>query len=99
MNASFAAAANLRIRLPPSNPTNDTLPLAGQSASVSGGRVPDIVDHHPIISEILEARKAMLGPGRVPYEGHVYRVFNFCRALHGGGAADDAIAVASAFHD
>ena len=62
--------------------------------------MPEIVDSHPVIAEILEARSALLGKARVPYEGHVFRVYNFCRALHGGGAAaDDAIAVASAFHD
>jgi hypothetical protein len=61
--------------------------------------VHEIIDRHPIIAEILDARSALLGEARVPYEGHAYRVFNFCRALHGAGADDDAIAVASAFHD
>jgi hypothetical protein len=60
--------------------------------------VHEIIDRHPI-AEILDARSALLGEARVPYEGHAYRVFNFCRALHGAGADDDAIAVASAFHD
>ncbi len=60
----------------------------------------DLVDRHPVITEILDARRALLGRARPAYEGHVYRVFNFCRALHRGGAeADEAIAVASAFHD
>lgn len=61
--------------------------------------MPEIVDQHPVIAEILDARRGILGPARVPYEGHVYRVFNFCRALHAGRGADDAIAAASAFHD
>ena len=58
----------------------------------------DIVDRNALVTEILDARRAILGPARTPYEGHVYRVFNFCRALH-GTEADDAIAIASAFHD
>jgi hypothetical protein len=61
--------------------------------------MPDIVDRNPIIEEILDARQKVLGPAPTPYGGHVYRVFNFCRALHPEPGATDAIAVASAFHD
>jgi hypothetical protein len=61
--------------------------------------MPDIVDRNPIIEEILDARQKVIGPAPTPYGGHVYRVFNFCRALHPEPGATDAIAVASAFHD
>jgi hypothetical protein len=61
--------------------------------------MPEIVDRHPLIEEILDARRNIIGPARTPYGGHVYRVFNFCRTLHAGAGGEDAIAIASAFHD
>lgn len=58
-----------------------------------------MVDRHPIIEEALDAWEASLGPARVAYGGHAYRVYNFARHLLGSERRDDELAVASAFHD
>jgi hypothetical protein len=64
------------------------------------GSTTELVLHDIVIEEILDSFDRALGRDRVAYAGHVYRVFNFTRAL-----ADEAvrshgsIAVAAAFHD
>jgi len=52
----------------------------------------------PNIDAVLGSFRAQLGDDLVAYRGHAHRVFHFCRALY-PGEADEAIAVAAAFHD
>jgi hypothetical protein len=59
----------------------------------------DLVERNPSIDEILEAFRDALGPAKVAYRGHVYRVFNCARWLLGTDAEDSSLAIASAFHD
>lgn len=58
-----------------------------------------LVDRQPLIEEALEIWAPALGPARAAYRGHVYRVFNFARRVLGSERHDDALALASAFHD
>ncbi len=61
---------------------------------------PPIRTEHPRIDEILDAFGAALATDRTAYRGHVYRVFHACCAItDAGDDRDDAIALASAFHD
>jgi hypothetical protein len=62
-----------------------------------------LIDHHPLIDEILDSHKHVSGTdqaGYRGYRGHVYRMLNFCLALgpHDEDAADK-FAIAAAFHD
>ena len=59
----------------------------------------NLVERHPVIEDALDAWDAALASARPAYRGHAYRVFNYARALLGTEARDDALAVASAFHD
>jgi hypothetical protein len=59
----------------------------------------NIVDHHPVIEEVLDAWSPSLARARDPYGGHVYRVFNYARRVFGSPSHDDDFAVASVFHD
>lgn len=63
---------------------------------------PELV-RHPVIDEILDARRGVAEGQEAAYEGyrnHAHRVFNFARAL-GSFSADDEekTAIAAAFHD
>ncbi|APR78906.1 Metal-dependent phosphohydrolase, HD subdomain protein [Minicystis rosea] len=58
-----------------------------------------LVDRHPVIEDALDAWASSLGSARVAYGGHAYRVYNFARRIFGSERRDDALAVASAFHD
>ena len=60
-----------------------------------------IVTDSSLIDDALEAWASALGEDAAAYRGHAYRVFNFSRALAGtsGATADEATAVAAAFHD
>ena len=57
------------------------------------------IERHPLVEEVLGFWQEALGTERAAYRGHVYRVLNYARALVGSGKHDDALAVASAFHD
>ncbi len=65
--------------------------------------VPPVLDDHELVEETLASFREAIGGDLAAYRGHVYRVFNFCRALNlragGGGDDDDKIALAAAFHD
>ena len=66
------------------------------------GQLPDrmqLIERHPLVEEVLGAWQEALGTERLAYRGHVYRVLNYARRLVGSGRHDDALAVASAFHD
>lgn len=58
-----------------------------------------ILEQHEIIEAVLEPWSAALGPARVAYRGHVYRVLNAARWLLGTERHDALLAVAGAFHD
>jgi hypothetical protein len=64
---------------------------------------PPVLDHHELVEETLATFRDAIGRDLAAYRGHVYRVFNVCRALHrrNGGSAgdDDKIALAAVFHD
>jgi hypothetical protein len=61
---------------------------------------PPILDRHGLVEETLEAFRGEIAGDLAAYRGHVYRVFNLCRALAGTTPdGDDKIAYAAAFHD
>jgi hypothetical protein len=61
---------------------------------------PEILTHHGLIEETLDAFRSAIAGDFIAYRGHVYRVFNVCRALTPPTAdRDDKIAYAAAFHD
>ncbi len=60
----------------------------------------DVSANHPIIDEVLDAFRPALAGDLDGYRGHVYRVFNFSRALAGAdGDLDEKLALAAVFHD
>lgn len=52
-----------------------------------------------LIDDVLGAHEHALGRDLAGYRGHVYRSFNFARALAGYPADTAALAAAAAFHD
>lgn len=53
-----------------------------------------------LIEEILAAWKERIGEDYPGYRGHVYRMFNFCLALHPCAGEDRTkLAIAACFHD
>lgn len=60
---------------------------------------PSLLTRHVVIEDVLSTWHGALGADATAYRGHVYRMFNFARALAARPAADDALAVAAAFHD
>jgi hypothetical protein len=61
---------------------------------------PPIRDRHGFIDESLDAFRDAIGRDFTAYRGHVYRVFNFTRALAADVAdRDDKSALAAVFHD
>ncbi len=60
---------------------------------------PEIVRSDPMIEDVLSAWSASLGDDATAYRGHVYRMFNFCRALLDDAAFDERVAVAAVYHD
>ena len=59
-----------------------------------------VVETHRIIDELLEKWRPELGSDFLSYRNHVYRVFNFSRALaHAAGEDEEKLAIAAAFHD
>lgn len=61
--------------------------------------MPAYVKRHAVIDDVLAQWREQLGPDFDGYRGHVYRIFNYCRTLHGRQTADDTIAAAAVFHD
>jgi hypothetical protein len=67
---------------------------------------PEIAARHAVIDETLDAFRAAVAGDLTAYRGHIYRVFNVCRALAAAADGtpdapdrDDKIAYAAAFHD
>lgn len=60
---------------------------------------PTMVRSHPIIEDVLSTWSASLGDDAAAYRGHVYRMFNFCRALLDDATSDERIAIAAVYHD
>jgi hypothetical protein len=58
-----------------------------------------LVLEHPLLDDVLESHRGVLGRDFEGYRGHVYRTFNFAMALSGAGAVEPELAVAAAFHD
>jgi hypothetical protein len=63
----------------------------------------NLIQHQPLIEEILQAHQYVCGKdlaGYQGYRGHVYRMLNFCLALSPQDREGaDKFAVAAAFHD
>jgi len=60
----------------------------------------NIETNNPLIEEILLEWREQIGQDYDGYHGHVYRMYNFCLALH--DCSDDEkkkIAIAACFHD
>jgi hypothetical protein len=54
----------------------------------------------PLLEELLEGQREVLGSGRTGYRNHCFRVFNFCSTLSGANESEkDKIAIAAVFHD
>ena len=59
----------------------------------------EIVRSSPVIEDVLATWSASVGGDLAGYRGHVYRMFNFCRALLDDAAYDERIAIAAVHHD
>lgn len=67
---------------------------------VTADRAMTIETDIPLLEEILGQRRTTLGDQLQPYKNHVYRVTNFCFALHDCRGDDrEKILVAGCFHD
>ena len=68
----------------------------------SGRRAAAVV-RHPLIDEILDARREFARGHTAAFEGyrnHAHRVYNFARSIASTSPEDDAkTAIAAAFHD
>lgn len=60
---------------------------------------PSLVLADPLIDDVLGNWAELIGRDLPGYRGHVYRTFNFARALAGAGSDTSDLAVAAAFHD
>ena len=60
----------------------------------------DIQTQYPLIQTILADWKDRIGDDYAGYRGHVYRVFNYCLALHPASKEEKTkLAIAACFHD
>jgi hypothetical protein len=58
-----------------------------------------LVTTYALIDDVLAAFREPLAEDGPGYRGHVYRMFNFARALVADSSQDDTLALAAAFHD
>ncbi len=59
-----------------------------------------IIKEYPRIESILTLWKSTIGENYEGYRGHIYRMFNFCLALHDCSEQDkEKMAIAACFHD
>lgn len=60
----------------------------------------EIRSNIPLLEEILAEYKNVIGEDFIPYKNHVYRVVNFCMALHHNKEEErEKIIIAGCFHD
>ena len=60
----------------------------------------EIETQHALIDSILADWEARIGEDYMGYRGHVYRMFNYCLALHSGTKEEEEkLAIAACFHD
>ena len=60
----------------------------------------DIQTQHPLIESILSDWKDRIGDDYAGYRGHIYRMFNYCLALHPASQDEKTkLAIAACFHD
>ena len=60
----------------------------------------NIETENPLIEEILSTWKDRIGDDYLGYRGHVYRIFNFCLALHSCTEEEKTkLAITACFHD
>ena len=60
----------------------------------------DIQTQHPLIEAILSDWKDRIGDDYAGYRGHVYRMYNYCLALHPASDEEKTkLAIAACFHD
>lgn len=56
--------------------------------------------HNPLIESILSDWRERFGDDYAGYRGHVYRMFNYCPALHPASDQEKTkLAIAACFHD
>lgn len=72
---------------------------ADTSRRAAAGSRPPLIVRHALIDDVLGAHEQALGADLSGYRGHVYRTFNFVRALAGYPEDTRGLAVAAAFHD
>jgi len=54
---------------------------------------------YPLVEGVLAGRQGRIGADYAGYRGHLYRVFNYCLALHPCSAVEEAkFAIAACFH-
>ncbi|MCB0164544.1 MAG: hypothetical protein KDI79_09975 [Anaerolineae bacterium] len=59
-----------------------------------------IEEHLPLLEDLLGLWQTKIGPDYTGYKNHVYRMVNFCFALHNGNVeARQKIIIAGCFHD
>lgn len=59
-----------------------------------------IEEHIPLLEELLDPWQTKIGPDYAGYKNHVYRMVNFCLALHDGYPEErQKIIIAGCFHD
>jgi hypothetical protein len=66
-----------------------------QSANYAG-----LLTNLPTVEKVLDDHAQVLGPDRIAYRNHVYRVVNLCLAIAGDRLVElEKLAVAAVFHD
>jgi len=65
----------------------------------TSSRFRPLVLEHELLDDVLHAHRGVLGRDFAGYRGHVYRTFNFARALAGYPSDEQGLALTAAFHD
>src|SRR5262249_4978250 len=59
-----------------------------------------LVTSLPTVDEVMDSHASVLGPDRIGYRNHVYRVVNLCLAIAGENPVElEKLAVTAVFHD
>jgi len=60
----------------------------------------DLLTNLPTVERVLDDHASVLGPDRIGYRNHVYRVVNLCLVIAGDSPVElEKLAVAAVFHD